>query len=252
MIKVTHLSKKFRENQVLDNLSFEVETGEVVAIIGSSGAGKSTLLRSINVLEQPEKGVYTFDDFQLDIETAKKAEIIELRQKTAMVFQQFNLFRQKTALENVMEGLVVVKKIDKKAAEKIALSELEKVGLLERADFYPKQLSGGQKQRVALARALAMTPKLLLLDEPTSALDPELVSEVLESIKRAAAEGNTMLLVSHEMNFVRKVSDQVLFLDKGKIIESGTAEEVFTRPKQERTKQFLATYYQEQTPEYII
>lgn len=252
MIKVTHLSKKFRENQVLDDLSFEVKTGEVVAIIGSSGAGKSTLLRSINILERPEKGVYTFDDFQLDIETAKKAEIIELRQKTAMVFQQFNLFRQKTALENVMEGLVVVKKLDKKAAEKIALRELEKVGLLERADFYPKQLSGGQKQRVALARALAMAPELLLLDEPTSALDPELVSEVLESIKRAVAEGNTMLLVSHEMNFVRKVSDQVLFLDKGKIIESGTAEEVFTRPKQERTKQFLATYYQEQTPEYII
>lgn len=252
MIKVAHLSKKFRENQVLDGLSFEVETGTVVAIIGSSGAGKSTLLRSINLLEQPEKGVYSFDDFQLDIETAKKAEIIELRKRTAMVFQQFNLFRQKTALENVMEGLVVVKKMDKKAAEKIALLELEKVGLLERADFYPKQLSGGQKQRVALARALAMAPELLLLDEPTSALDPELVGEVLESIKRAAAEGNTMLLVSHEMNFVRKVSDQVLFLDKGKIIEHGTAEEVFTQPKQERTKQFLATYYQEQTPEYII
>lgn len=252
MIKVAHLSKKFRENQVLNDLSFEVKTGEVVAIIGSSGAGKSTLLRSINLLEQPEKGVYTFDDFQLDIETAKKAEIIELRKRTAMVFQQFNLFRQKTAVENVMEGLIVVKKMNQKAAEKIALLELEKVGLVERADFYPKQLSGGQKQRVVLARALAMAPELLLLDEPTSALDPELVGEVLESIKRVAAEGNTMLLVSHEMNFVRKVSNRVLFLDKGKIIEHGTAEEVFTNPKQERTKQFLATYYQEKIPEYII
>lgn len=244
MIKVEHLSKKFRENQVLDDLSFEVKTGEVVAIIGSSGAGKSTLLRSINVLEKPEKGVYNFGDFQVNIETANKAEIIELRKRTAMVFQQFNLFRQKTALENVMEGLVVVKKLDKKKAEKIALFELDKVGLLERADFYPKQLSGGQKQRVALARALAMMPELLLLDEPTSALDPELVGEVLESIKRVAAEGNTMLLVSHEMNFVRKVSNQVLFLDNGKIIEYGTPEEVFTQPKQERTRQFLTTYYQ--------
>lgn len=252
MIKIEHLSKTFQENKVLDDVSFDIEPGQVTAIIGSSGAGKSTLLRSLNLLEQPETGKIQIDDFQLDIQTAKKAEIIELRKQTAMVFQQFNLFRQKTALENVMEGLVVVKKLSKEEAEKQASQQLEKVGLLERADFYPKHLSGGQQQRVAIARALAMSPKLLLLDEPTSALDPELVGEVLETIKKAALEGNTMLLVSHEMSFVRNVADQVLFLEKGKMIETGTPEELFTNPKNERTRQFLSTYYREHTPEYMI
>ena len=252
MIKIEHLSKKFRDQQVLDDLSFTIEKGQVVAIIGSSGAGKPTLLRSINLLEEPEAGQITIDDFQFDVQQAKKNDVIELRKQTAMVFQQFNLFNQKTALENVMEGLTVVKKISKSEAEQLALEELRKVGMLERADFYPKHLSGGQKQRVAIARALAMAPKLLLLDEPTSALDPELVGEVLESIKKAAKDGNTMLLVSHEMSFVRHVADKIIFLDGGKIIEAGTPEQIFVQPQQERTRKFLRTYYSEREPEYVI
>lgn len=252
MIKIRHLSKKFREQPVLNDISFDIKKGEVIALIGSSGAGKSTLLRSINFLEEPETGEFEFKNFIFNVENAKKKEIIELRKRTSMVFQQFNLFEQKTALENVMEGLIIVKKIEKKEAEKIAINELSKVGLGDRADFYPKQLSGGQKQRVAIARALAMSPELLLLDEPTSALDPELVGEVLESIKKVAQDGNTMLLVSHEMNFVRKVADYVLFLDNGKIIESGTAETIFTSPKEERTQRFLSTYYSDLSPDYVI
>lgn len=224
----------------------------MISIIGSSGAGKSTLLRSINLLETPETGKILFDNFHFDVTAANKKEIIELRKHMSMVFQQFNLFELKIAVENVMEGLIVVKKFEKKEAEKRALIELEKVGLIERADFFPKHLSGGQRQRVALARALAMSPELLLLDEPTSALDPELVREVLDSIKKAASDGNTMLLVSHEMNFVRKVSDRILFLEEGKIIESGTPEEIFTNAKEEKTKRFLRTYYLESAPEYVI
>ena len=243
MIQIEHLSKSFQSNQVLNDLSFEIQSGEVVALIGSSGAGKSTLLRTLNFLEKADTGRITIDEFSLEIAAAKKEQIIQLRKQTAMVFQSFNLFRQKTALENVMEGLVVVKKIPVDQARKMAESQLEKVGLLERADYYPKHLSGGQQQRVAIARALAMQPELLLLDEPTSALDPELVGGVLATIQQAAKDGFTMLLVSHEMNFVRKVADRVLFLEHGKIIEAGTAQEVFEHPKQERTKEFLAKYY---------
>ncbi|WP_407856398.1 amino acid ABC transporter ATP-binding protein [Enterococcus sp. 22-H-5-01] len=243
MIQIEHLSKSFQSNQVLNDLSFEIQSGEVVALIGSSGAGKSTLLRTLNFLEKADTGRITIDEFSLEIAAAKKEQIIQLRKQTAMVFQSFNLFRQKTALENVMEGLVVVKKIPVDQARKMAESQLEKVGLLERADYYPKHLSGGQQQRVAIARALAMQPELLLLDEPTSALDPELVGGVLATIQQAAKDGFTMLLVSHEMNFVRKVADRVLFLEHGKIIEAGTAQEVFEHPKQERTKEFLANYY---------
>ncbi|MEG1504476.1 MAG: amino acid ABC transporter ATP-binding protein [Enterococcus sp.] len=243
MIQIEHLSKSFQSNQVLNDLSFEIQSGEVVALIGSSGAGKSTLLRTLNFLEKADTGRIKIDEFSLEIAAAKKEQIIQLRKQTAMVFQSFNLFRQKTALENVMEGLVVVKKIPVDQARKMAESQLEKVGLLERADYYPKHLSGGQQQRVAIARALAMQPELLLLDEPTSALDPELVGGVLATIQQAAKDGFTMLLVSHEMNFVRKVADRVLFLEHGKIIEAGTAQEVFEHPKQERTKEFLANYY---------
>ncbi len=245
MIQIKNLTKTFHQNTVLNDISFDILPGQVVAIIGSSGAGKSTLLRSLNFLEQGESGTIQLNNFHLDIAQAKKVDILQLRKLTAMVFQQFNLFQQKTALENVMEGLVIVKGLPKQEAKEIAEQQLKKVGMIERADFYPKHLSGGQQQRVAIARALAMQPELLLLDEPTSALDPELVGEVLDTIKKAAKEGNTMLLVSHEMNFVRKVADHVLFLDQGKIIESGTAEDVFEHPKQERTKQFLSTYYRD-------
>ncbi|MCM3039968.1 amino acid ABC transporter ATP-binding protein [Paenibacillus motobuensis] len=252
MIEIRGLTKSFHGSTVLDQIDLTIQRGDVVAVIGSSGAGKSTLLRSINLLETPDAGTIKIDELRVDTARKTKKEVLELRKSTAMVFQQFNLFRQKTALENVMEGLIVVKKIAKEEARKIAESQLAKVGLSERVHHYPKQLSGGQQQRVAIARALAMQPKILLFDEPTSALDPELVGEVLDTIKQAAEEGNTMLIVSHEMNFVRKVATRVLFLDQGLIVEDGTPQEVFSHPKSERTKQFLSNYYRDQEPEFAI
>ena len=220
----------------------EIQKGEVVALIGSSGAGKSTFLRSLNYLEAPESGRIKIDDFEVDFEHITQDQILTLRRKLAMVFQQFNLFGRKTALENVKEGLIVVKGLSDQEATKIAREELAKVGLSDRENHYPRHLSGGQKQRVALARALAMKPEVLLLDEPTSALDPELVGEVEKSIANAAKSGQTMVLVSHDMSFVAQVADKVLFLDKGRIIESGTPEEIMQHPKEERTKEFFASY----------
>ena len=222
MIKISNLSKSFSGQTVLDHLNLDIQKGEVVALIGSSGAGKSTFLRSLNYLETPDSG--------------------SIRRKLSMVFQQFNLFERRTALDNVKEGLVVVKKLSDEEATKIAKEELAKVGLSDRQQHYPRHLSGGQKQRVALARALAMKPDVLLLDEPTSALDPELVGEVERSIANAAKSGQTMILVSHDMSFVSQVADKVLFLDKGKIIESGTPDEIINHPKEERTKEFFASY----------
>ena len=213
-----------------------------MALIGSSGAGKSTFLRSLNYLEAPDSGRIKIDDFEVDFEHITQDQILTLRRKLAMVFQQFNLFGRKTALENVKEGLIVVKGLSDQEATKIAREELAKVGLSDRANHYPRHLSGGQKQRVALARALAMKPEVLLLDEPTSALDPELVGEVEKSIANAAKSGQTMVLVSHDMSFVAQVADKVLFLDKGRIIESGTPEEIMQHPKEERTKEFFASY----------
>lgn len=242
MIQISHLSKSFNGQQVLDDLSLEIQKGEVVALIGSSGAGKSTFLRSLNYLEKPDSGTLSIDEFKVDFATISNEEILTLRRKLSMVFQQFNLFSRRTALENVKEGLLVVKKLPKEEATKIAKEELAKVGLSDRENHYPKQLSGGQKQRVALARALAMKPDVLLLDEPTSALDPELVGEVEKSIAKAAKSGQTMILVSHDMAFVEQVADKVLFLDKGHIIESGTPAQVIGNPKEERTKEFFANY----------
>ena len=220
----------------------EIQKGEVVALIGSSGAGKSTFLRSLNYLEAPDSGRIKIDDFEVDFEHITQDQILTLRRKLAMVFQQFNLFGRKTALENVKEGLIVVKGLSDQEATKIAREELAKVGLSDRENHYPRHLSGGQKQRVALARALAMKPEVLLLDEPTSALDPELVGEVEKSIANAAKTGQTMVLVSHDMSFVAQVADKVLFLDKGRIIETGTPEEIMQHPKEERTKEFFASY----------
>ena len=242
MIYISELSKTFSGQKVLNNLSLEIQKGEVVALIGSSGAGKSTFLRSLNYLEAPESGRIKIDDFEVDFEHISQDQILTLRRKLAMVFQQFNLFGRKTALENVKEGLVVVKGLSDQEATKIAREELAKVGLSDRENHYPRHLSGGQKQRVALARALAMKPEVLLLDEPTSALDPELVGEVEKSIANAAKSGQTMVLVSHDMSFVAQVADKVLFLDKGRIIESGTPEEIMQHPKEERTKEFFASY----------
>ena len=242
MIYISELSKTFSGQKVLNDLSLEIQKGEVVALIGSSGAGKSTFLRSLNYLEAPDSGRIKIDDFEVDFEHITQDQILTLRRKLAMVFQQFNLFGRKTALENVKEGLIVVKGLSDQEATKIAREELAKVGLSDRENHYPSHLSGGQKQRVALARALAMKPEVLLLDEPTSALDPELVGEVEKSIANAAKSGQTMVLVSHDMSFVAQVADKVLFLDKGRIIESGTPEEIMQHPKEERTKEFFASY----------
>jgi len=242
MIYISELSKTFSGQKVLNNLSLEIQKGEVVALIGSSGAGKSTFLRSLNYLEAPDSGRIKIDNFEVDFEHITQDQILTLRRKLAMVFQQFNLFGRKTALENVKEGLIVVKGLSDQEATKIAREELAKVGLSDRENHYPRHLSGGQKQRVALARALAMKPEVLLLDEPTSALDPELVGEVEKSIANAAKSGQTMVLVSHDMSFVAQVADKVLFLDKGRIIESGTPEEIMQHPKEERTKEFFASY----------
>ncbi|WP_445285244.1 amino acid ABC transporter ATP-binding protein [Streptococcus sp. KHUD_012] len=242
MIYISELSKTFSGQKVLNKLSLEIQKGEVVALIGSSGAGKSTFLRSLNYLEAPDSGRIKIDDFEVDFEHITQDQILTLRRKLAMVFQQFNLFGRKTALENVKEGLIVVKGLSDQEATKIAREELAKVGLSDRENHYPRHLSGGQKQRVALARALAMKPEVLLLDEPTSALDPELVGEVEKSIANAAKSGQTMVLVSHDMSFVAQVADKVLFLDKGRIIESGTPEEIMQHPKEERTKEFFASY----------
>lgn len=242
MIYISELSKTFSGQKVLNNLSLEIQKGEVVALIGSSGAGKSTFLRSLNYLEAPDSGRIKIDDFEVDFEHITQDQILTLRRKLAMVFQQFNLFGRKTAIGNVKEGLIVVKGLSDQEATKIAREELAKVGLSDRENHYPRHLSGGQKQRVALARALAMKPEVLLLDEPTSALDPELVGEVEKSIANAAKSGQTMVLVSHDMSFVAQVADKVLFLDKGRIIESGTPEEIMQHPKEERTKEFFASY----------
>ena len=242
MIYISELSKTFSGQKVLNNLSLEIQKGEVVALIGSSGAGKSTFLRSLNYLEAPDSGRIKIDDFEVNFEHITQDQILNLRRKLAMVFQQFNLFGRKTALDNVKEGLIVVKGLSDQEATKIAREELEKVGLSDRENHYPRHLSGGQKQRVALARALAMKPEVLLLDEPTSALDPELVGEVEKSIANAAKSGQTMVLVSHDMSFVAQVADKVLFLDKGRIIETGTPEEIMQHPKEERTKEFFASY----------
>ncbi|MFS1663392.1 amino acid ABC transporter ATP-binding protein [Streptococcus sp. zg-JUN1979] len=242
MIQINHLTKSFSGQKVLDDISLDIKKGDVIALVGASGAGKSTFLRSLNYLEEPDSGTITIDDFSVDFKTITKDEVLRLRRKLAMVFQQFNLFERRTALDNVKEGLKIVKKMSDEEASAIAKEELAKVGLSDRENHYPRHLSGGQKQRVAIARALAMKPDVLLLDEPTSALDPELVGEVEKAIANAAKQGQTMVLVSHDMNFVYQVADKVLFLEKGHILEAGTPDEIFNHPKEERTREFFASY----------
>lgn len=239
MLKLTNVHKSFDKTEVLKGISLKVEKGSVTAIIGPSGAGKTTLLRCMNFLEKADSGTLDFDELHIDLERVSKKTMLEIRRKTAFVFQNYNLFANMTALENVMEGLVTARKVPKAEAKDRALKALEKVGLKDKASFYPSSLSGGQQQRVGIARAIAVNPEVILFDEPTSALDPELKGEVLSVIKGLAAEGTTMVIVTHEMNFARDTADRVIFMDKGKIVEEGEAAAFFTSPKEERTKQFL-------------
>ncbi|SCS35565.1 amino acid ABC transporter ATP-binding protein [Staphylococcus caeli] len=237
MINIKNLYKSYDKNEVLKGIHFTVNKGEVVAIIGPSGSGKSTLLRCMNLLETPTSGEVIFKDNSL---TSKDTELEKLRQQMGMVFQNFNLFPHKKVIENIMLAPGILKKDTQHNLRKQAEVLLDKVGLADKAESYPSQLSGGQKQRVAIARALAMNPEVLLFDEPTSALDPEVVGDVLKVMKDLAKEGMTMVVVTHEMNFARDVSDKVVFMADGVIVESGTPEDIFVHQQHERTKNFLS------------
>lgn len=229
MLQVEHIAKTFGERQVLEDVNLQVNQGDVVVILGPSGSGKTTFLRCLNHLEKADSGRLTLAGKTYDLAKLSKKDILEIRQKTAFVFQHYNLFANKTALENILEGLIVARKVPKEEALKRAESALEKVGLLAYKDYYPSQLSGGQQQRIGIARAIAVKPEVILLDEPTSALDPEL-----------AGEGVTMVVVTHEMGFARDVANHVIFMDGGRIVEENNPHDFFSRPQEERTKQFLA------------
>ena len=236
MIVINDLHKSYGENEILKGIDLTVNKSEVVVVVGPSGSGKSTLLRCINYLEVPTKGTITIDKETIN----KKTNINNIRKDVGMVFQHFNLFPHMTVLQNIMLAPVKVRKISKDNAKQKALELLRRVGLESKADNYPSQLSGGQQQRVAIARALAMEPKIMLFDEPTSALDPEMVNEVLDVMKDLAQSGRTMMWVTHEMGFARQVADRVIFVDQGKILEDASPEMLFTNPKHDRTKEFLA------------
>lgn len=237
IIKIEGLRKRFGDNEVLKGITTSVKQGEVVAIIGPSGCGKSTFLRSINLLEEPTEGKILIDGIDL---TSRDVDINKMRQRVGMVFQQFNLFPNMTIRRNIMLAPVELGKMTREEADEKAKELLSRIGLLDKADSYPDSLSGGQKQRVAIVRALAMNPEVLLFDEPTSALDPEMVGEVLQLMKDVAAEGMTMVVVTHEMGFAREVGDRILFLDGGKILEQGDPTEFFAHPKNERAQNFLS------------
>jgi len=249
IIQLQNLKKRFGDNEVLHGIDLSVNKSEVVVLMGPSGSGKSTLLRCLTFLEEPTDGMIRIGKQTLKagekLDRKRKSEIRELRKSTGFVFQQFNLFPHKTAIENVMEGPLVVKGATKEDAREIAKTLLEKVGLGDRQNHYPSQLSGGQQQRVAIARALSMHPSVMLYDEPTSALDPELVREVLQVMKNLAQEGMTMVVVTHEMKFAKDVADRVIFMDGGVVVEEGSPEEIFNHPKEERTKRFLAMVVEE-------
>ena len=240
MLELINIHKAFNNHKVLKGVNIKVKKGDVIVILGPSGSGKTTLLRCINFLERADKGEIIFDDLHVNVKTASSGDISKILKKAAFVFQNFNLFNNKTALENVTEGLIVARKVPKVEAVEIARKALSKVGLSDRESYYPSKLSGGQQQRVAIARAIAVNPDVILFDEPTSALDPELTGEVLGVMKQLAREGTTMVVVTHEMSFARDVASHIVFMDGGVIIEEGSPEEIFLNPREERTRQFLS------------
>lgn len=239
MIEIRGIKKSFGDLAVLQGVDMDISKGEVLAILGPSGSGKTTFLRTINFLGPANEGNIRIGDVKVDCATATKKEVQNLRKKTAMVFQNYNLFKNKTVLQNVMAGLVLVRKMDKKKARDISIETLEKVGLGDRLDYYPSQMSGGQQQRASIARALVLNPDVILFDEPTSALDPELVGEVLQVMKEVAESGITMIVVTHEIGFAHDVATNVVFMDGGKVVEQGKPSEVIDHPQNERTQQFL-------------
>ena len=241
MLEVKNVCKRFGDLQVLKDVSLNVSKGDVIAVLGPSGSGKTTLLRCINFLETADSGEMVFGGESYDLHAAPRKDVARLRRKTAFVFQNYNLFLNKTALQNVTEGLIVARKMPKAQALDIGMRMLEKVGLSDRADHYPSQLSGGQQQRVAIARALATDPEIILFDEPTSALDPELIGEVLSVMRELAREGMTMLVVTHELSFARSVSSKVIFMENGSVVEAADSKAFFENPKEERTRAFLRT-----------
>jgi L-cystine transport system ATP-binding protein len=252
MLEINGLWKAYGQKTILHGLDMAVKEGDVISLIGPSGSGKTTLLRCINFLEKAESGAIRIDDLRADFGKASAAQKIALRRKTAMVFQNYALFLNKTVGENVMEGLVISKKMRKDEARNIALDMLDKVGLKSRFDSKPFELSGGQQQRVGIARALALNPKVILFDEPTSALDPETVNEILDVIKCVAQSGVTMIIVTHEMMFAYDIATRVIFMDKGEIVEQGAAKDIFDAPREERTRQFLVRFNLARDSHYYI
>ncbi len=244
MLEVSNIYKSFNHTEVLKGVSIQVQKGDVVVILGPSGSGKTTFLRCINFLERADRGKIDFGDFAVDARRASAAEISAPRRRTAFVFQNYSLFSNKTALENVTAGLIIGRKIQKTDAIAIGKRCLDKVGLSNRYDYYPSQLSGGQQQRVGIARALALRPDVILFDEPTSSLDPELVGEVLNVMKQVAQSGITMLVVTHEMNFAQNIANKVVFMENGRIVEQGPSREIFSNPKEPATRRFLDYIYQ--------
>ena len=239
MLQIRNLRKSFGDLQVLKSIDLDVNKGDVVAILGPSGSGKTTMLRCLNFLEKSDGGTMLFDDQRVDLARVTHAEANALRRRTGFVFQSYNLFANKTALQNVTEGLIIARKMPRRRAEEIARAALVKVGMDDRADYYPSQLSGGQQQRVAIARAMAADPEIIYFDEPTSALDPELTGEVLSVMRQLAEEGMTMLVVTHEMGFARNVSSKTVFMENGVVVEQAPSREFFADPKEERTRAFL-------------
>ncbi len=248
MLEIKNIHKSFGDTEVLRGVDVSVDKGDVVAILGPSGSGKTTLLRCINFLESADGGTMNFDGEQFEFGRVSKKDIARLRRKTAFVFQNYNLFRNKTALQNVTEGLIVARRMPRAEAVEIGRRMLDKVGLSDRCDHYPSQLSGGQQQRVAIARALATNPEIIFFDEPTSALDPELIGEVLAVMRQLADEGMTMLVVTHEMSFARNVSNRVIFMEDGRVVEAGGSKDFFANPREERTRAFLRTIGGEDSP----